>query len=64
MKETKSWWMSKTIWTNLVALVGAVVVSAGFDAARWGEISTVALAAVNVVLRMVTNEAIALGSDQ
>lgn len=64
MKETKAWWTSKTIWTNLVALVGAVVISAGFDAARWGEIATVTLAVVNVALRMVTSEGITLESTQ
>jgi hypothetical protein len=60
MKETKPWWTSKTIWTNVVALTGAIVVAVGFDAERWGEIATVALAAVNVALRMVTDEGIAI----
>jgi hypothetical protein len=63
MKETKAWWTSKTIWTNLVALIGAIVVSAGFDAAQWGEMATVALAVVNVALRTVTSEGVTLGSN-
>lgn len=64
MNEAKAWWTSKTIWTNLIALVGAIVVSAGFDAGNWAEISTVALAAVNVVLRLATKDPIALTPDQ
>jgi hypothetical protein len=64
MNEAKAWWTSKTIWTNLIALVGAIVVSTGFDAGNWAEISTVALAAVNVVLRMVTKDPVALTSEQ
>jgi hypothetical protein len=64
MNETKAWWTSKTIWTNLIALTGAIAVSAGLDAGNWGEISTVALAAVNVILRMVTKDPIVLVSDQ
>jgi hypothetical protein len=64
MNEAKAWWTSKTIWTNLIALTGAIVVSAGFDASNWAEISTVALAAVNVVLRMVTKDPIALTTEQ
>jgi hypothetical protein len=64
MKEAKAWWTSKTIWTNLIALVGAIVVSTGFDAGNWAEISTVALAAVNVALRMVTKDPVTLTSEQ
>ncbi len=64
MNESKAWWTSKTIWTNLIALTGALAVSAGFDAGNWGEISTVALAAVNVILRMVTKDPIVLVSEQ
>jgi hypothetical protein len=64
MNETKAWWMSKTIWTNVIALVGAIVVAEGLDAAQWGEIATVALAAVNVVLRMATTEGLTVGSPQ
>jgi hypothetical protein len=64
MNQAKAWWTSKTIWTNLVALIGVIVVSTGFDAGNWAEISTVALAAVNVVLRMVTKDPVALASEQ
>jgi hypothetical protein len=58
MDGAKAWWMSKTIWANLIALIGSVGLAIGFDAGRWAEISTVALAAVNVVLRFYTKEEI------
>jgi len=60
MEEPKPWWMSKTVWANLIALAGSVVISLGFDPGRWAEISTVALAAVNLGLRLVTKEEITL----
>ncbi len=50
MQEAKPWWMSKTIWVNLIALVGSVVVALGFDASKWAEVSTVTLAVANVIL--------------
>ncbi len=58
MDGSKAWWMSKTIWANLIALIGSVVLAVGFDPGKWAEISTVALAAVNVVLRFYTKEEI------
>ena len=63
MNNPKAWWTSKTIWTNLIALVGALAVAQGTDPGRWAEISTVALAAVNVALRLVTNEPVTLKTD-
>lgn len=59
--DGKDWWTSKTIWANAIALVGAIVISTGFDAGSWAEISTVALAAVNVVLRLITKDPIKTG---
>jgi hypothetical protein len=63
MTGTKSWWTSKTIWTNLMALVGSILISYGFDASQWAEIATVLLAAANVALRLVTKDEIALQSE-
>jgi hypothetical protein len=63
MEGTKAWWMSKTIWVNLIALVGSVVVALGFDPSKWAEVSTVTLAVANVILRLITNEEITLQSD-
>ena len=59
--DGKDWWTSKTIWANAIALVGAIVISTGFDAGSWAEISTVALAAVNVALRLITKDPIKTG---
>jgi hypothetical protein len=63
MDGTKVWWTSKTIWTNLIALVGSILVAIGFDSGRWAEISTVALAVVNLILRLYTREPISLEPD-
>lgn len=60
MENTKAWWLSKTIWVNLVALVGSLVMSYGLDPAKWAEISTVTLAVINLALRMVTKEELTL----
>ena len=64
MEETKVWWNSKTIWTNLIALVGSIVVAIGFDPGRWAEISTVALSVVNLILRLYTSEPISFEADE
>ncbi len=64
MNAIKPWWTSKTIWTNLLALLGSIVIAIGFDPGRWAEISTVALAVVNLALRLVTTEEIALQSEK
>jgi hypothetical protein len=60
MEDPKPWWLSKTIWTNLIALIGSFVIAVGFDPGRWAEIATVALAVINLGLRLVTNEEITL----
>lgn len=63
MQNTKSWWASKTIWINLVAFIGAIVVSLGMDPGHWAEISTVGLAVVNLALRLITREEITLNGN-
>jgi hypothetical protein len=60
MENAKVWWMSKTIWVNLIALIGSLVISYGIDPAKWAEISTVLIAVANLVLRLFTKEEIAL----
>ncbi len=62
MDSTKVWWTSKTIWTNVIALIGSVVIAVGFDPGRWAEISTVSLSVVNLILRLYTKEPISLDS--
>jgi hypothetical protein len=64
MNQTKAWWMSKTVWTNLIALIGSIVVAAGFDPGRWAEIATVSLAVVNLGLRLVTKDEISLTGEE
>ena len=63
MSSAKPWWMSKTIWTNLLALIGSILISLGFDPGRWAEIATVLLAVTNVMLRLVTKDEIALETE-
>lgn len=63
MNGTKVWWTSKTIWTNLIAFVGSIVIAIGFDPGRWAEIATVLLAVVNIILRLVTKEEITLQGE-
>jgi hypothetical protein len=60
MLEAKPWWTSKTIWTNLLALVGSVALACGIDPGRWAEMSTVTLAVANLALRMVTKDSVTL----
>lgn len=64
MENTKKWWMSKTIWTNLIALVGSVVLAFGMDSDRWAEIAAVSLALVNLALRLATKDPIELPNQQ
>ncbi len=63
MDGTKVWWTSKTIWMNLIALVGSILIAIGFDPGRWAEISTVSLAVVNLILRLYTREPIIFETD-
>jgi hypothetical protein len=51
---SKPWWLSRTIWVNLFALLGAVAIGQYVDSATWAEISAAAIAVVNVVLRCYT----------
>jgi hypothetical protein len=63
MNDAKVWWASKTIWTNLIAFVGSIVIAVGFDPGRWAEIATVMLAVVNIILRLITKEEIVLQNE-
>jgi len=64
MENTKQWWTSKTIWTNLIALVGSIVLALGMDSDRWAEIAAVSLALVNLALRLATKEPIELSTQR
>lgn len=60
--ESKPWYTSKTIWANLVAFAATVAVIAGVDVGLTpevqAEIVAAVLAGVNIVLRLITREAI------
>ncbi len=60
--ESKPWYASKTIWANLVAFAATVAVIAGVDVGLTpevqAEIVAAVLAGVNIVLRLITREAI------
>jgi hypothetical protein len=57
---TKAWYMSKTIWVNVLALIGSLLVAFNFDPGRWAEISATVLAVANIILRFLTDEPIDL----
>jgi len=60
--ETKSWYLSKTLWVNLLAGVATVAgvfgLDLGLDAAAQAEIAVGFLAVANIVLRLVTRTAV------
>ena len=51
----KAWYKSKTVWTNIIALIGVIFFSKEFDAATVGIVLTV----VNFLLRLITKENVA-----
>lgn len=54
----KEWWRSKTVWVNVLVLVGMVVAGRFMDATQWAEVSAAVLAILNIILRFATNEPI------
>ncbi len=50
----KLWYQSRTLWVNVLAIIGIVVVSQLhlFDAQSYAEITTILLALLNLVLRL------------
>lgn len=68
LEATKPWWKSKTLRINLLLLMVAFLTwLAGdqfpFDLGQYGELVAVALAIVNVVLRFMTGQPIALKTN-
>ncbi len=64
MDDTKSWWESRTVWVNVVATLFAVLSTFKLLPANLDQDSVVtaimgAVAIANVVLRLVTRQAIA-----
>jgi hypothetical protein len=64
MEQTKKWWLSKTIWINLLALAGSVALALGVDSENWTEITAICLAIVNIGLRLATQDKIQLPTNQ
>jgi uncharacterized membrane protein len=58
--EEKSWYASKTIWVNAVALVAGLLMAFGIEltADQQGAVVTTILAVVNIGLRLVTTGAV------
>jgi hypothetical protein len=53
--ETKKWYLSKTVWINIVALVGLIVqTQTGFLLTP--EVQAMALTLVNLAVRTVTKQ--------
>lgn len=57
MDESKSWYTSRTIWVNLVALVASLLAAAGIELTtdQQGALVTSVLAVANIGLRFVTS---------
>ena len=60
----KPWYTSKTLWVNLLAVIGSVVIGTQVTTETWAEISVGLLALVNVILRLVTGEAVSWSGDK
>jgi hypothetical protein len=64
MTDTKNWWQSRTVWVNVVATLFAVLSTFNLLPANLDQDSVVAaimgaVAIANLVLRLVTKQAIA-----
>ena len=62
----KPWWESKTIWVNVLTLLGVIItsVTAWPELQKYGAQLATALAVVNVMLRMITSEGITNGNQE
>ena len=62
----KPWYESKTIWVNALTVLAVLITSMTSwpDMQRYGAQLATALAVVNVMLRLITSEAIGDGSEQ
>jgi len=59
--EAKKWYLSKTLWFNLLALVVAVAGAYGYTGelpTAWQAFVPAIVAGVNILLRIVTRQAI------
>ena len=60
--DKKPWYMSKTIWVNLVAFVASMGVISGYDfgltVAVQAELVGVIMGGVNIILRLFTDRGV------
>ena len=57
--ETKHFWKSRTLWVNLIAILGIVLNSQfgiEIDAEAQAALATSVLAVLNIILRLVTSQ--------
>lgn len=57
----KHFWQSKTIWINAIALAGMILASITgieLEADTQAALATAILAVINIVLRLITNQAV------
>ncbi|MBI4642490.1 MAG: hypothetical protein HY743_01845 [Deltaproteobacteria bacterium] len=59
----KAWWRSKTLWVNLIA-GGAFYLQSRYGFAIDPELQAGLLGTVNIILRMVTKEAVGLQDEK
>ena len=59
MEQTKKWYMSKTVWINLIAL-GAMMIQTQTGFIVGPEFQTMALTMVNLAVRAVTKQELTL----
>ena len=58
---TKSWFLSKTLWFNILALVVMVAASFGYTGelpADWAVFAPMLIVVINLILRFVTKQPI------
>ena len=58
--ESKKWYLSKTIWVNIVALIASIVAYYGINIPpeEYGPIATYIIVFINIILRFVTRKPI------
>ena len=56
--DSKVWWKSRTVWVNVLMIVGAVVAIPGLGLPS--ETAATIVAVVNVLLRTITKEPLTL----
>ena len=62
-KQQKPWYLSKTVWVNLLIFVLSLLAALGSEPSINFEYVTIATAVVNVLLRFVTSDPIGWFKD-